>query len=165
MNTRIRSIEEWDRESIIDIFNFYVENSFAAYPESKLPYEAFDIFRQFTAGYPTGVVEDPNGKILGFAMLRPHHPLQVFSRTAEFSCFIHKDFTGSGFGEMLLFQLENEALELGIKNILASISSLNSRSIAFHARHGFIERGRFKNVGMKNGQIFDTVWMQKKLED
>jgi L-amino acid N-acyltransferase YncA len=30
-----------DRKSIIDIFNYYVENSYAAYPETKLPYEAF----------------------------------------------------------------------------------------------------------------------------
>ncbi len=30
-----------DRKPIIDIFNDYVENSFAAYIESKLPYQAF----------------------------------------------------------------------------------------------------------------------------
>ncbi|HQP12426.1 MAG TPA: hypothetical protein PK470_06655 [Candidatus Omnitrophota bacterium] len=31
-----------DRESVVDIFNYYVENSFSAYPEKKVPYEFFD---------------------------------------------------------------------------------------------------------------------------
>ena len=30
-------ISEKDRKSIIDLFNYYVENSFAAYPETRLP--------------------------------------------------------------------------------------------------------------------------------
>lgn len=33
-----------DRESVMDIFNYYIENSFSAYPERKLPYEFFDTF-------------------------------------------------------------------------------------------------------------------------
>lgn len=33
-----------DRETVINIFNHYIENSFAAYPERKVPYEFFDLF-------------------------------------------------------------------------------------------------------------------------
>lgn len=64
---------------------------------------------------------------------------------------------------MLLTSLEKEAAEKGITNILANISSLNPNSIKFHQKNGFIECGRFKKVGKKKGQEFDTVWMQKLL--
>jgi len=147
----------------MDIFNYYVENSFAAYPENKLPYQAFDILMQMSNGLPTGTIKDQNGKIVGFGMLRMHNPLPTFSHTVEVTYFLHPDYTGQGLGKMLLGFLEKSAVEKGIKNILANVSSLNSDSIKFHLKNGFTECGRFKKVGKKNGQEFDTVWMQKIL--
>jgi L-amino acid N-acyltransferase YncA len=71
--------------------------------------------------------------------------------------------SGKGIGTKLLSLLEIEGMKKGITNILANISSLNSRSIDFHKKNGFVECGRFKNVGRKKEQLFDTVWMQKML--
>ncbi|MHB8052899.1 MAG: hypothetical protein ACYDEZ_06390 [Methanoregula sp.] len=34
-------ITDTDREPIIDLFNYYIEHSFAAYPEEKVPYDFF----------------------------------------------------------------------------------------------------------------------------
>ena len=36
------------------------------------------------------------GKLVGFALLRPHSPLPVFSQTAEITCFIAPEHTGKG---------------------------------------------------------------------
>lgn len=163
MEYSINPIINEDRESIIDIFNYYVENTFAAYPEKKLPYQAFDMFLQMSNGFPTGSIKDQNGRIVGFGMLRTHNPISTFSRTAEVTYFIHQDYTGKGLGTILLGSLEKGAVEKGITNILANISSLNHESIEFHQKNGFIECGRFIKVGKKNGQEFDTIWMQKKL--
>lgn len=163
MEYSIGLISSEDRESIIDIFNYYVENSFAAYPEEKLPYQAFDMFLRMSQGYPTGSIRDRNGRIVGFGMLRTHNSMPTFSQTAEVTYFIHPDHTGKGLGKMLLGFLEKGAVEKGITNILANISSFNSRSIEFHKQNGFVECGRFEKVGKKNGQEFDTVWMQKSL--
>lgn len=160
MTYSIRPISAEDRESIIDIFNYYVENSFAAYPENKLPYESFDMFLQMANGFPRGTIKNQDGKIVGFGMLRAHNPMPTFSQTAEVTYFIHPDHTGKGMGRMLLDYLENGAVEKGITNILANISSLNPSSIKFHQKNGFIECGRFRKVGKKKGRQFDTVWMQ-----
>ncbi len=164
MDFSIRSIGADDRREIMDIFNYYVENSFAAYPEKKLPYEAFDMFLQISRGYPTGAVIDEKGAIIGFGMLRVHNAMPAFSRTAEATYFIHHEHTGKGIGKLLLESLEKGGREMGIQNILANISSLNQRSIAFHLKNGFAQCGRFKKAGRKNGRDFDTVWMQKQLE-
>jgi phosphinothricin acetyltransferase len=89
--------------------------------------------------------------------------MPAFSKTAEITYFIHPDHTGKGIGTKLLRLLEKEGMQKGITNILANISSLNPRSVDFHKKNGFIECGRFKNVGRKKGKLFDTVWMQKML--
>ena len=164
MEYSISPISNEDRESIIDIFNHYVENSFAAYPENKFPYQAFDMLLQMSKGYPTGCIKDETGKIVGFGMLRTHNSMPTFLQTAEVTYFIHPDYTGKGLGTMLLSYLEKGALEKGITNILANISSLNPNSVTFHQKNGFVECGRFKKIGKKRGQEFDTVWMQKMLK-
>ena len=37
MQIRFDRMAEGDRAAVIDLFNHYVENSFAAYPEEKVP--------------------------------------------------------------------------------------------------------------------------------
>jgi L-amino acid N-acyltransferase YncA len=150
-----------DGNAVIDLFNYYIENTFAAYPETKVPYQFFTIFQQAYAGYPAVAVKDPAGSLVGFGMLRPHNPMPAFRHTAEITYFIRPELTGKGLGSKILSSLETAGKSQGITTILASISSLNEGSIRFHARHGFSECGRFVKVGMKNGVVFDIVWMQK----
>ena len=159
----ISPISTEDRESIINIFNYYVENSFAAFPENKLPYQAFDVFLKMSSDLPTGTIKDKDRKLLGFGMLRKYHPMPAFSHTAEITYFIDSNHTGKGLGKILLEFLEREGKKRGITTILANISSLNTGSMNFHKNNGFIECGCFKKVGKKNGQICDARWMQKML--
>jgi L-amino acid N-acyltransferase YncA len=154
---------EADRVAVMEIFNYYVEHSFAAYPEKRLPDEAFHMFLEMSCGYPTGCVRDEDGTVLGFGMLRTHNPMPAFVRTAEATYFIHPAHRGKGLGTALLDHLEREAARQGIDSILAGISSLNPDSIAFHRSRGFVQCGRFVGVGTKNGREFDSVWMQKRL--
>ena len=44
MQFTIEPVRKEDGKAIVDIFNHYVENSFAAYPEGQVPYEFFDSF-------------------------------------------------------------------------------------------------------------------------
>jgi phosphinothricin acetyltransferase len=152
-----------DREEIIDIFNYYIENSFAAYPEKRVPYEFFDLLLQSTAGYPTAIAKDKSKTVLGFGMLRPYSPMPTLAGTAEITYFIRSECTGKGIGSMMLEYLLDGAREKGLHCILASISSLNEGSIRFHSQHGFYECGRFREAGRKHKNLFDIVWMQKLL--
>ncbi len=149
------------RNPVIDIFNYYIENGFAAYPESKVGYDFFDMFLYMTRGYPAIAVKSDSGDIVGFAFLRAYHPMEAFKRTAEISYFILPEHTGKGIGKAILAYFVEEAKKLGIDSILADISSLNQSSINFHSKNGFRECGRLKKVGRKFGKDFDVVWMQK----
>ncbi len=152
-----------DREAVIDIFNHYIENSFAAYPARRLPYEAFGMLLNMCQGYPNATVRIEGSEIAGFGMLRPYSPISSFSSTAEISYFIKPGQTGRGIGKSLLEHLIEGARAKGITSILASISSLKEGSIRFHARNGFVECGRFAGIGLKNGRRFDVVYYQRNL--
>jgi phosphinothricin acetyltransferase len=151
------------RHAVIDIFNHYVESTFAAYPEKPVPYEFFDMMLKACAGYPAVAACDEAGQVLGFGMLRPYHPMAAFAQTAEISYFLKTGFTGRGIGRQILDHLLAGARNKGLSMILASISSRNEGSIRFHAKNGFTECGRFRCIGRKNGQAFDVVWMQRML--
>jgi phosphinothricin acetyltransferase len=165
MKIRFEKMGEGDREAVIDLFNYYIENSFAAYPETKVPYAFFDQFLRMTEGYPAMTVRDEheNERIIGFAFLRPIHPLSEFQRAAEITYFIEPGYTGQGIGSRILERITGEAKRKGIDTILANVSSLNESSLRFHERHGFAECGRFRRVAKKKGQDLDVVWMQKIL--
>lgn len=159
----IEPVRKEDGKAIIDIFNHYVQSSFAAYPEDRVPSEFFDLFLKMSEGYPFLVARDGEGNVLGFALLRPHSPMPVFSRTAEITCFIAPEHIGNGMGKAMQERLLHEAKEKGISSILAGISSLNPASLAFHSKCGFQECGRFMKIGRKWGRDFDVVWMQRMI--
>jgi len=107
-----------------------------------------------------------DGNVIGFGMLRPfHHPAPAFRGTAEISYFLAPEATGRGVGTLLLDHLLHEGAKRGVKRVLAEISSLNEQSLAFHAKRGFVERGRFPDAGRKFGESFDLVWMTRALDE
>jgi phosphinothricin acetyltransferase len=162
MKIRFEKMGEGDREAVIDLFNYYIENSFAAYPERKVAYAFFDQFLRLTEGYPAMTVrdEDEHEQIVGFAFLRAIQPLNSFARAAEITYFLEPRYTGKGIGSIILERIASEARRKGIDTILANVCSLNQLSLGFHEHHGFAVCGRFKRVARKKGQDLDAVWMQ-----
>ena len=163
MTCKLEPISLDDREAVLDIFNFYVKHSFAAFPEESVSYEFFDRLMAVSDGFPRTVARDDQGRVVGFGMLRPHNPMPAFSRVAEITYFIRPEHTGKGIGQSMLAYLVEGGRKRKIASILAGISSRNKRSIEFHRKNGFQECGRFKEIGQKNGQIFDVVWMQRMI--
>lgn len=153
-------ITESDKEPVITLFNYYIEHTYAAFLESPLPSSYFDTLLPVIEQYPSVSVKE-NGALIGFGLLRPHNPMPAFRYTAVISYFLDPEYTGKGIGSTMLNYLIEKAREKGIRSILAEISSLNPGSVRFHEKHGFIHRGRFERVGVKNGKEFDTIWMQK----
>ena len=163
MHIILKPINQQHRKQIIDIYNYYIENSFAAYLENSVPYDFFDHLLKMCEGYPAIAAENDNGTVMGFGLLRAYHAFPAFPRTAFITCFIKPEFTGKGIGKQILEYLIKEGKAKGITSILADISSLNLQSINFHRKNGFIECGCFENIGVKHGKVFDIVYMQRKL--
>ncbi len=164
MNIVFEPITQEHKNKVMDIFNYYAENSFAAYPETKLPDEFFNMFLEIANKYPVYAIKiEGLYKVVGFCLLRSYNPIPSFKETAEISYFIDKDYVGQEIGKKALDMLEKDAKKLGIRTILANISSKNTASIMFHQKNGFVERGRLAEIGRKFGEYFDIIWMQKIL--
>lgn len=159
----IRKATDRDCDQIVNIFNYYVEHGFAAYPEEPQERRFLDSIKTIIHGDALYVMETGEKGIIGFGFLKKYHPYPAFNRTAETGYFILPEFTRSGLGGLLLETLEKEARMMGIGTLLANISSLNPPSLTFHQKQGFRECGRFRKILKKFGQDLDIVWMQKML--
>jgi len=155
-------MSEEHRNEIMDIYNYYAENSMSAYSEKKLSYDYYDRILEMTGGYPAYAIKLDN-KVAGFCFIRAYNPFPAFKATAEITYFLHRDFSGKGIGKLALDRLETDAAGMGINTLLASITSENIPSLKFHEKYGFTVCGRFPGIGKKFGRSFDIVWMEKKL--
>ena len=162
MNISFETMSEKHRIPIMDIYNYYIENSFSAYPDKKFNYDFYNKIIEKIEGYPSYAIKVEE-KIVGFCYLSAYNPLSSFSETAQITYFISKDYKGKGIGKIALKKLEEDAKRINIKIILAHISSLNLESIAFHLKNGFKECGRFKKIIKKQNKNFDIIWMQKSI--
>ena len=125
MNYSLESTTEEHRVPVIDVFNTSIENSFAAYPETKLRYDFYDRLLEITKGYPALVAKSEEGEVVGFAFLHPFHFASTFRRTAEITYFILPQHTRRELSKTALDRLAKAGKELGVDRLLASISSLN----------------------------------------
>ncbi len=156
---------EDDAVAILDIFNHYVEHSFASYFKTKVGAEFTRALLGIGRRHPFVAAKDDDGRVLGFGLLHPYHSGDSFDRTAEVSYFLHPDCTRRGIGSRVLAHLTEQARRLRIRTLLASISSRNEQSLAFHRKHGFEEVARLPRIGEKFGEQFDVVYMQKWVTD
>jgi L-amino acid N-acyltransferase YncA len=164
MDYKIRKAEERDSGSISDVFNYFIENSYASYETSKTGPDFHSKIKASSPQYPFYVIETSN-LVIGFGFLRPFRNSETFRRTAEITYFILPEHTRKGLGTKLLQVLERKANEMNITTLLANVSSLNNQSLEFHLKNGFRRCGTFRKIGRKFGKNFDVVWMQKSLKD
>lgn len=163
MKYSLEPMADRHRVHVIDIFNYYIENSFAAFPETRVNYDFYDRFLEMSKGYPAVVVITEAGEVAGFGFLHRYSYASAFKRTAGLTYFILPQHTRKGLGKTILGRLTEQARGMGIDRLLANISSLNQESLQFHRKFGFQECGRFSGIGRKFGKDFDVIWMIKQI--
>lgn len=164
MDCRFRPMVRDDIDALLPILNHFVETTFAAYPSKPVGRDLFERMCDGAPAYPAFTVRAEDGVIVGFGVLKPFHPADSFRRTAEVGYFLRPDATGKGMGTALLAQLVEAARQRGVRTLVASISSRNEQSLAFHRKQGFEEVARFRGVGEKLGCEFDVVFVQKRID-
>lgn len=160
MQPSIRPVRDSDWPAVTVIFNHFVLESFAAYPDRPVD-EGFLRGRAAAAPDYPFLVAEVEEDVVGFAYLAPFLPVPTLRRSATLTYFIHPEHTGRGLGGQFLEHLLEAGRHLGVVSFLAHISSANEGSIRFHLSHGFAECGRFREVGVKHGRLFDMVWVQR----
>ena len=109
------------------------------------------------------LVADEHGKVLGYAYASQFRDRPAYAATCEDSIYIEPDSIGRGIGTRLLDALIEAARADGFEQMIAVIGGAEPASVALHARAGFSEAGRMRNVGRKFGRVLDTLYMQLDL--
>jgi L-amino acid N-acyltransferase YncA len=156
----VRKTVDNDRESIIAIFKHYAATSYAAYPEIPVNDRFFDFFREGTLAF---YVLEHEAHIVGFGLMKPFMLFPAFMATGVLTYFIRPEFTRMGLGEKQLDQLTDDAKKMGMTSLVVNMASKNIPNIHFHMRQGFSEVGRLQDAGIKFGEPFDVILMQKML--
>ena len=164
MQLKFEMMDMKHQKPIMEIFNYYIEKGTSAFPASTLPEQFFTMLMEKSKGYPAYAILDSESlEVIGFCALSVYNPFSTFKKTATISYFISQDYVGKSIGVQCLEKLETEAIKMGIKHIIAEISSENQQSLKFHGKHGFDICGALKNIGNKFDRNFDVIYMQKNL--
>jgi phosphinothricin acetyltransferase len=165
-DTVIRKATEADLSSMVEIYNYYIQNSVVTFDMDVMALADWaEKFRWITElGLPFIVAQSPSGQIIGFAYVAPWRQKAAFKRTVEDSIYLRPAAIGKRVGTKLLQELLDQSKAAGVKEVVAVISDKGAESsIALHERFGFKHQGHLGKVGFKFGRWLGTVLMQKSL--
>lgn len=161
----IRAARVKDLEAINAMYNYYVLRSTCTYqekPETRVARRAW--FERHGAQHPV-IVAECDGQVAGWGSLSPYHARSAFRHTVENSVYVAQGFHGRGIGSALLRELIACARALGYRAIIAGIDAGQAASVALHAKFGFKEVGRFRQVGRKFSRWLDVIYMELLLSE
>ncbi|WP_294120888.1 GNAT family N-acetyltransferase [Sphingomonas sp.] len=160
----IRAAEARDAAAIATIYAYHVAHGTASFdtsPRSEAD-TASKIAECAERGWPF-LVAELDGQVLGYAYATQFRDRPAYRTTCENSIYLDPAHLGQGIGTLLLGALVEAATKAGFRQMIAVIGGAEPASAALHARAGFVETGRMRSVGRKQGRWLDTLYMQKSL--
>ena len=161
----IEKIREDDIAACLEIYNYYIKETFFTLEEAPLTVEEYAarVHRVMSDGYPFFVARDEAERVVGFAYLDVFNPRSGYRHTADLSIYLHHDLRHSHIGGALLAAAEEAARERNIDNLISIITAENTASIRFHEKHGFVSEGLLHGIAQKFGKRFGVAYYRKSL--
>jgi len=162
----IRGAYETDMYAVMEIYNYYVQNSVVTFDLEPLKLgDWIDKYRWIQSlQLPFLVAVTESGYILGFAYVAPWRQKAAYKRTVEDSIYLRPAATGKRVGSRLLAELIEISRASGVKEIVSVISDKGAEaSVKLHETAGFKHQGHLGKVGFKFGRWLGTVLLQRSL--
>lgn len=153
---------ENDLNRMLDLYNYYIENTTATFDHSAISLEEFltRIYIRHNK-YKTFLIMEK--EYYGFCFLTQFRKKIAYDKTAEIGIYLNPQFTGRGFGQEIVRHLETTAKRQQIEVLIASISSENTASLALFRKLGYTECAHYKKIAEKFGRKLDLINFQKIL--
>jgi phosphinothricin acetyltransferase len=164
----IRAAGVGDVEAINALYNYEIRTGVASFDEVEWPYaRRLAWFKAHeTDAQPVLVAEDTTtGEVIGFCSLTVMSDKSGYRFTRENTIIIRPEYHRRGIGRAMLTALLDEARKLGLRLIVALVTSTNEGSIELHKALGYRYMGTLENAGYKFGQWHSTVYLQIDLGD
>ena len=150
-----------DADAIRVIYNHEVAHGTATFDIEPRSLEDQREWLTARSGAHVVLVAEIDGEVAGFGSLSRYKERAAYSGTVENSVYVDPDRQGQGIGIALLDALVDRARDHGFHTMIARIGHESEGSIAVHAKAGFVEIGREREVGRKFGRWLDVVIMQR----
>jgi phosphinothricin acetyltransferase len=156
----LRPARRDDCAAISTIYNHYVVNDTCTYDEQPETLAARQEWFDHHGPLHPVLVAEAGGEVVAWGSLSAFRTRASYRHTVENSVYLRHDWHRRGIGTLLLRELIVQARKLGHHAIIAGISADQPASIAIHAKHGFVEVARLRQVGRKFGRWLDVVYME-----
>ncbi|KAF8965888.1 acyl-CoA N-acyltransferase [Flammula alnicola] len=180
----LRDATKQDLSQLVDIMNYYIENSVASLRTDTLNsstgyQDIFDNVQSQHLPFFVAIDNSRVGRIAGFTYATGFRmpAYQGYRHTVEITIYIHPEYRGQSVGSKLMDALMDalkSPVKLGapeIKQVL-SIMTLDENGPGngyglrdWYGRWGFFQIGHMKRVGFKHGRWIDVLIMQASLEE
>ena len=157
---KLREMTAGDWPAVAAIYASGIATGHATF-ETEVPgWEAWDAARHTACRL---VLEDGDGRVVGFAALTPVSKRPVYRGVAEVMVYVAEELRGRGLGGRLMRSLVDCSEAAGFWTLQASIFPENAASIRAHERVGFRLVGRREAIArFHDGRWRDTVVLERR---
>lgn len=159
----VRPATETDLPAMLRIYNDEIATGTATWDEAPWSMEQRRTWFASHGDSEPILIAEEDGQVAGFAYLTLMSGKSGWRFTREDTIYLDPKYRRRGIGRLLLETLLARARELGLRLIVASITSDNAASITLHGNAGFEVMGTMHNAGYKFGRWMDTTYMQLDL--
>ncbi len=162
----IRTVTVSDSAQIAEIYNHYVQNTIVSFEQS--PLSTNEMGQRIEAVIASGLpwlVQEENGKLIGYAYAAPWKQRQAYRYTAEVSVYLRPSSRSRGVGTRLYQALFSALKESDIHTVVSGIALPNEASVSLHEKFGMTKSAHFTQVGFKFDSWVDVGYWQGMLSE
>lgn len=159
MNFTIRVMQPSDGQRILEIFQQGLDTGLASFETEAPSWESWDMNFHKVARL---VLQDAEGKVIGWAALKPISTRSCYSGVAEVSVYVDSLFQSKGLGTMLLRQLGQASEEHQFWTLQASVFPQNEASIRIHQKAGFRLVGTRRKIAKLKESWRDVLLLERR---
>lgn len=159
----LRDCTAYDAPQLCAIYNPYVEQTAVTFEET--PVSADEMVRRIaevTSRFPW-LVWEREDTVVGYAYATSWKPRSAYRHSVETTIYLGPDAKGKGIGTLLYRSLVARLRLLDVHCAVGGIALPNPASVALHEKLGFVNIGRFREIGLKFGSWIDVGYWQLRL--
>tara|TARA_Y200000002_G_scaffold304783_1_gene260452 strand:- start:200 stop:700 length:501 start_codon:yes stop_codon:yes gene_type:complete len=166
MKVKTNYFTENEISKALNIYNYFIENSFSNFEEKKLSKSTFNsLLKKIKKNKLPFILAIVDNEVIGLAFVNKFREKSGYRFSYEHSIYVESNFINKGYGNKILKELIKICKKIGkIKNLIAVIGGAdNFASIKIHKKNGFHYIGTIKKAGFKKNKWVDSIYMQKRL--
>ena len=159
----IREATEGDLPAVLAILNHVIATSTSVYTETPSTLEDRQAWLTSRRARNFPALVAVADRVRGFASFGDFRPWPGYAQSVEHSVYVDEASRGRGIGSALLQRLIEEARARDMHVMIGGIDAENRASLALHAKFGFTEVGRLREVARKFDSWLDLVFVQRMI--